>query len=63
MCMGCLQKLTQNLVVVLTSAYKRILINNKIELPSQEVCISSVEKFDENKVVSNIENAIIKELK
>ena len=39
------------------------IINNKIELPSQEVCISSVEKFDENKVVSNIENAIIKELK
>ena len=27
-----IQKLTQNLVVVLTSAYKRILINNKIEL-------------------------------
>ena len=30
--MGRLQKLTQNLVVVLTSAYKRFLMNNKIEL-------------------------------
>ncbi|MCQ2969927.1 MAG: glycosyltransferase [Clostridium sp.] len=39
------------------------IIYKKIELPLQQVCISSVEKFSEDKVIENIENAIINELK
>ena len=38
------------------------IITNKITLPLQQVCISSVEKFSDDIVISNIESAIIKEL-
>lgn len=38
------------------------IITNKIALPLQQVCISSVEKFSDDIVISNIESAIIKEL-
>lgn len=38
------------------------IITNKIALPLQQVCISSVGKFSDDIVISNIESAIIKEL-
>ena len=38
------------------------IITNKIALPLQQVCISSVEKLSDDIVISNIESAIIKEL-
>ena len=39
------------------------IISKKIALPLQQICISSVEKFSEERVIANIENAIMNELK
>lgn len=39
------------------------IISKKTALPLQQICMSSVEKFSEERVIANIENAIINELR